>query len=161
MTWKTKRGIGMAYYVSLILNYQNICALKNQTKKQSSTDPWKAFLFLKGMGVGREKVGSQKYLKNRIGYPYLLWHHINSRKKDKKEPWELPQSPLPAGTTNISKSQTCSKGGSSTSMLQCECCHISISNSGNTEPSIPSFPATFDILEGYYILEGPDFSSLD
>lgn len=33
MTWKTKRGIGMAYYISLILNYQNICALKNQTKK--------------------------------------------------------------------------------------------------------------------------------
>lgn len=34
MTWKTKRGIGMAYYVSLILNYQNICALKIKQAEQ-------------------------------------------------------------------------------------------------------------------------------
>lgn len=35
MTWKTKRGICMALCISLILNCQNIYALKNQPNKKA------------------------------------------------------------------------------------------------------------------------------
>lgn len=45
MTWKTKRGIGMAYYISLILNYQNICALKIKQKSRAVRTHERPFSF--------------------------------------------------------------------------------------------------------------------